>query len=121
VLELLDGVPDERRTARFRCVLALVEPERMSSLETGLLPAPDDPMMPLDAPIPLVLTFVEGVVEGRITREPRGEGGFGYDPVFEIAGDGRTMAELEAAEKNRLSHRGRALERLKELLAARPS
>jgi XTP/dITP diphosphohydrolase len=50
----------------------------------------------------------EGRVEGFITEEPAGEGGFGYDPVFLVPGFGRTMAQLTADEKNRISHRGRA-------------
>jgi XTP/dITP diphosphohydrolase len=119
LLDALRDVPDDRRTARFRCVLVLVEPEIVRSGETGVVSAPDDPMTPLSTPIPLSLTFVEGVVEGRIVREPRGKNGFGYDPVFEIAAGGRTMAELPESEKNTLSHRGRALARLREILAAR--
>jgi XTP/dITP diphosphohydrolase len=60
---------------------------------------------------------VEGVVDGTIASEPRGEGGFGYDPLFIPAeGDGRTFAEMTAAEKHRLSHRGRAFRSLAERL-----
>lgn len=66
-----------------------------------------------------------GVVEGRIARAPRGTGGFGYDPVFELPESGRTMAELTLEEKERISHRGRALapvrEFLRAALAAEPS
>lgn len=61
---------------------------------------------------------VEGAVEGVIVRVPRGEGGFGYDPVFEVA-SGRTLAELGADEKNTISHRGRALRAFAEALARR--
>ncbi|MGO1838079.1 MAG: RdgB/HAM1 family non-canonical purine NTP pyrophosphatase [Candidatus Microbacterium stercoravium] len=60
---------------------------------------------------------VEGIWSGRIAREPRGEAGFGYDPVFVPEGDGRTAAELTAEEKNAVSHRARALEALVPLLA----
>ena len=61
----------------------------------------------------------EGAVEGTIAAEPRGAGGFGYDPLFvPDEGDGRTFAELELAEKNALSHRGRAFRALAALLAA---
>lgn len=60
---------------------------------------------------------VEGIWPGRIAREPRGEAGFGYDPVFVPEGDGRTAAELTAEEKNAVSHRARALEALVPLLA----
>ena len=75
--------------ARFRCVLALVDPFTSEGRPT----------------------LVEGVCEGSITRVPRGSGGFGYDPLFVVAGvagGARTMAELDAAEKNRISHRARA-------------
>lgn len=89
VLERLAGVPAARRTARYRAVVALATPDG------------------------LVETF-EGVCEGVIADRPRGNGGFGYDPIFEIAGDGRTMAEVPLEVKNRISHRSRALR------AARP-
>src|ERR1700710_968229 len=71
----------ESYKARFRCVLALVDP----FLRDG------EPY------------FVEGVCEGEITRTPRGSGGFGYDPLFLVAGTGKTMAELTEEEKNRVS------------------
>ncbi|MDZ7788173.1 MAG: RdgB/HAM1 family non-canonical purine NTP pyrophosphatase [Halofilum sp. (in: g-proteobacteria)] len=90
----LDGVPAERRTARYRAVLVYLR-------------APDDP-----API-----VAEGTWEGRIAAAPRGDGGFGYDPLFELA-DGRTAAELPAEEKNLLSHRGKALAELRRRLDA---
>ena len=54
----------------------------------------------------------EGALAGRIAAGPRGHGGFGYDPVFEVAGMGRTLAELDEAEKNALSHRARAVQAL---------
>jgi XTP/dITP diphosphohydrolase len=80
LLERLEGVPDEERTARFRCVVALIDPQGVEHL-------------------------TEGVVEGRIAREPAGTGGFGYDPIFELP-DGRRMSQLSPDEKNLLSHRG---------------
>ena len=83
LLERLRGVPAERRTARFRCVIVARWPEGRE-------------------------VVAEGTLEGRITEAPRGAGGFGYDPLFEIQGTGRTLAELSAAEKHALSHRGRA-------------
>ena len=83
LLRDLAGVED--RTARFRTVVALVDPD-------------GDEMI------------VEGVFEGRITTEPRGDAGFGYDPVFE-AGD-RTIAEMPEDEKNTISHRAQALQAL---------
>jgi XTP/dITP diphosphohydrolase len=87
VLERLTTVPEERRTARFRCVLALAR--------RGA-----------------VLATFEGVVEGRITTEPRGENGFGYDPIFFHPPSGCTTAQLRTEEKQRISHRGQALARL---------
>ena len=54
----------------------------------------------------------EGVLDGRITASPRGENGFGYDPIFEVAGTGRTLAEMSAAEKNAVSHRAKAVQAL---------
>jgi XTP/dITP diphosphohydrolase len=85
----LQGVPDEKRTARYQCVIALVQ--------SG------------DDPAPLIAT---GVWEGRIIRTPRGTGGFGYDPIFLPAGLTRTAAELSASEKNEISHRAQALRAL---------
>jgi XTP/dITP diphosphohydrolase len=86
LLEELRDIPPERRTARYRCVLAMVR-------------SPDD-----STPV-----VCEGVWEGRIGQAPRGQGGFGYDPLFEVDSSGRTAAELPPEEKNRLSHRGQAL------------
>ncbi len=83
VLEKLRDVPDEKRTARFRCALAIVLPR-------------------------MVIDVVEGTVEGRITRAPAGDGGFGYDPIFWVPEYGKTLAQVSAAEKHRISHRGRA-------------
>lgn len=94
LLAALAGVPAERRTARYRCVLALAAPG-----------------------MPTVT--VEGVCEGRIAEQPRGTGGFGYDPLFYLPGRGKTMAELRPEEKNAISHRGQALRRLKALLVER--
>lgn len=87
----LEGVEDARRTARFVCHLALADPRHLL-LETS------------------------GTVEGRIAREPSGDNGFGYDPLFYLPELGCTAAELSAREKNRISHRGKAVRRLAELL-----
>jgi XTP/dITP diphosphohydrolase len=95
VLRRLAGVPEERRTARFRCAIALAAPRR----ET---------------------VVVEGTVEGRIALEARGEGGFGYDPVFLPEGRRRTMAELSPGEKDALSHRARAAVRIRPELERLP-
>lgn len=88
LLERLAGVPDALRTARFRCVLALAD-------SAGALGAE--------------VLFEEGECPGAITLAPRGEGGFGYDPLFVPDGEARTMAELPSSVKHSLSHRGAAL------------
>jgi len=87
----MEGVSREDREARFVCVLALAGPRGEKLL-------------------------VREACEGRIAEEPRGEGGFGYDPVFVPRGYSRTMAELSLEEKNAVSHRGKALRRLRQLL-----
>ncbi|BCX80662.1 XTP/dITP diphosphohydrolase [Methylomarinovum caldicuralii] len=89
LLEALAEFQGEERRARFRCVLVLVR-------------------HPFD-PSPLI---AEGTWEGRIAEAPRGEGGFGYDPLFWLPDRGCTAAELPPEEKNRLSHRGQALRQL---------
>jgi XTP/dITP diphosphohydrolase len=93
LLRDLEGVPAERRTARFRCVVALAEPGGREAC-------------------------VEGVVEGRILDAPRGTGGFGYDPVFQAEETGLTFAEMDLDGKAAISHRGRALRAVRELLAS---
>ena len=93
LVRALAGIPPQQRTARYRCVLVLVR--EALDLE------------------PLV---AEGSWEGLIVPAPRGGGGFGYDPHFYLPDLERTAAELPAAEKNRLSHRGQALQSLRELL-----
>ena len=93
LLAELRDVPPSQRTARFRTVAVVQYPDG-----TGLT--------------------AEGVVDGAITTEPRGTGGFGYDSVFVPAeGDGRTFSEMGAAAKHAISHRGRALRALLELIA----
>ncbi len=98
-LKLLDemkDVPEEKRGAQFRCVMVAYRPDGR-------------------------WVSAEGVCRGRITYSPRGEKGFGYDPVFVPEGDTRTMAELTREEKNKISHRGKALgilqEKISELLS----
>jgi len=93
LLDALAGVPEARRGARFVCVAALATP----SGDT---------------------TVMRGECAGRILRAPRGEGGFGYDPIFAPAGETRAMAELAPAEKHRISHRARALAALAPALRA---
>lgn len=91
LLALLEGV--KTRGARFVCVTALAWPDGRVEL-------------------------FDGEVRGEIALAPRGEQGFGYDPLFIIAGDGRTMAELPAHEKHRISHRGLAVAKLRAFLKA---
>lgn len=91
LLRELRGVPPEERTARFKCVIALVEGPGKE------------------------FTF-EGTTEGLIGPGPKGTRGFGYDPLFVVPEAGSTMAELDPVEKNRISHRGRAMEKLKKWL-----
>ncbi len=90
VLREMRGVASEKRTARFRTVIAYVDGRETETLE--------------------------GVCPGRITTEPRGSGTFGYDPIFEVDGTGKTMAEMSLSEKNSISHRGRAMAKFVEFL-----
>ena len=98
LLRLLRDLPAEKRTARFRCVLALWEIRH-------------------DAP-PSEPEFFEGVCDGRIALAPAGSGGFGYDPLFLPEGFARSFAELDEAEKNAISHRSRALPQLRKRIAS---
>jgi XTP/dITP diphosphohydrolase len=90
------GVPRGRRSAKFICVLALAEHGRVKAV-------------------------ISADIAGEITEEPRGAGGFGYDPIFSIPQLGRTFAELPADEKNQWSHRGRAFRKLLAVLENRTS
>ncbi|MBI1910441.1 MAG: XTP/dITP diphosphatase [Deltaproteobacteria bacterium] len=83
----LKGLPPEKRTARFKCVISLVSPEGTE------------------------VTF-EGSFEGVIADAPKGENGFGYDPLFFIPSEGKTSAELPSEKKNEISHRGQALKKM---------
>jgi len=95
LLAALEGLPDERRGARFQCVIAYLRHA--------------------EDPTPLIC---QGTWEGRILAAPRGANGFGYDPVFYVPDEGVSSAELAPETKNRLSHRGQALRRLLEGLRA---
>ena len=92
LLQELQTVPSDGRTARFITVVALSNPQGHTEI-------------------------VEGVLEGTITQEFHGTGGFGYDPVFYVPQAGKTLAEMTFAEKNRMSHRARAVTNAKSLLA----
>lgn len=102
LLAALDGLPPERRGARYVCALALALP---------LAGAGTRDAVPIRA--------VRGTTRGRIAAAPRGSGGFGYDPIFEPAGEvpgGRTFGQWSAAEKHAVSHRGRAARRMTPIL-----
>ena len=92
LLKQLQGVPWEKRTARFRCAIVVATPEG----ETY---------------------HAKGACEGMIAYEPRGEHGFGYDPVFHLPEYGQTMGELDSTTKNRISHRARAAQDILPILA----
>lgn len=91
VLSELDGVPMERRTAHFCCVLAVA--------------TPNGPTF-----------YAEGKCEGLIAETPKGNNGFGYDPIFFLPDKNRTFAELTSVEKSTVSHRAKALQQLEKLL-----
>ena len=91
ILDRLHGVPDIVRSARFVCVIAAAFPD--GRVETR-----------------------RATIEGRIAQEPAGENGFGYDPIFYLPEKGKTTAQLSAEEKNEISHRGKALRQIKEIL-----
>ena len=91
IIKRLEGVPDEKRTARFRCAIAAVFPDGTEAITCG-------------------------EIEGRIGYGEKGKTGFGYDPIFYVPEFGRTTAELSDAEKNSISHRGEALRKMKEEL-----
>ena len=91
IIDRLAGVEDEKRTARFVCAIAAVFPGQQEWV-------------------------TEGVIEGRIGYEEKGNGGFGYDPIFYVPEFGCTSAEMNAEQKNATSHRGKALEKMKDVL-----
>jgi XTP/dITP diphosphohydrolase len=93
LIAALAKVPLEKRTARYHCVLVLADSDR-------------------------IVATAEGTFEGQIVDTPRGTGGFGYDPYFLVPDFGTTVAELPAEEKNRISHRGMALRKMREILAS---
>ena len=97
LIDRIRDVAPEDRTARYRCIAACAWPDGRE-------------------------VWAEGVCDGRLILEPRGTGGFGYDPIFVTEGeDARTMAELSPEEKDAISHRGRALRALRDILRSTPS
>ncbi len=91
LIDRLEGVPDEKRTARFVCVIAAALPDGSTEV-------------------------VRGTMEGRIGYEITGENGFGYDPIFYLPQFGCSSAELEPEKKNELSHRGEGLRKMRKVL-----
>ena len=91
LIERLTGVPDEKRTARFVCAVAAAFPDALTQT-------------------------VRGTIEGRIGYEEAGENGFGYDPIFYLPEYGCTTAQMAPEDKNKISHRGRALEKIRPVL-----
>ena len=91
LLQMLQGVPPERRTARYVAAIAIADPAGEARTTAA-------------------------TCEGAIAPSPRGEGGFGYDPIFLLPDRGLTMAEISPEEKNRISHRGRALQQARGIL-----
>ncbi len=91
LLRRMEGVPEEKRTARFVCAVAAVLPDGREYV-------------------------VRGVMEGHVAHAPAGENGFGYDPIFFLPEYGKTSAELSPEEKNAISHRGQALRMMREKL-----
>jgi XTP/dITP diphosphohydrolase len=94
LLSRLEGVPDEKRTARFVCAIAAAFPDGTTEV-------------------------VRGTIEGRIGYEIAGENGFGYDPIFYVPEYGCTTAEMNPEQKNELSHRGKALRAMREIMAGK--
>ena len=94
ILKRCEGVPDEKRDARFVCVIACAYPDGTVDTATG-------------------------IIEGKLAKEPKGENGFGYDPIFYLPERGMTTGEMEPEEKNAISHRGIAIRKMVEILKKR--
>jgi XTP/dITP diphosphohydrolase len=114
LLRLLANIPREKRTARFRCVIALT-PILRGTRDAGH--EPSSPVCYADE-LELQTQIFDGACEGRIDLAPRGQGGFGYDPLFIPEGFEQSFAELGEDVKNRLSHRAKALEKMKKFFSS---
>lgn len=106
----MSGLPLERRTARYHCVMVLASPKSSPTSVDGILATAHGNVR--------VLASAHGVFEGLIIDEPRGAGGFGYDPLMFIPALGRSVAELDAATKNAHSHRAVAADQMLALMRA---
>jgi len=91
LLREMEGIPISKRGARFKCVIAIVSPDGIEAV-------------------------TEGACKGRIRFRGVGKKGFGYDPLFELPQYGKTMAQLSVEEKNKISHRGKALRKLRKII-----
>ncbi len=91
ILDMMRGVPEEERTCRFVCTMVLLSPSGKNEI-------------------------VNGVLEGEIATKIAGDGGFGYDPIFFVPENACTLAQMPLYEKNKISHRARALAQIKEIL-----
>jgi XTP/dITP diphosphohydrolase len=91
LLREMEGIPISKRGARFKCVIAIVSPDGIEAV-------------------------TEGACKGRIRFKGVGKKGFGYDPLFELPQYGKTMAQLSVEEKNKISHRGKALRKLRKII-----
>ncbi|HZF00945.1 MAG TPA: non-canonical purine NTP pyrophosphatase [Methylomirabilota bacterium] len=111
LLRLLEKVPAEKRTARFRCVIAL----------TTVPTARVESASPVCFSDEFETQIFDGVCKGKIILQPRGKNGFGYDPLFVPEGCEQTFAELGDEEKNKISHRAKALEKVRDYLSKLPS
>ncbi len=123
LIQELEGVPESRRTARYVCVLGLVVSARRVGRalveRTGIRlravpqgePTEEATLARADE---RVYVWFRGTVEGRIIDEPRGDGGFGYDPHFLVPEWGKTMAEVSLEKKNEISHRAEAIRKMKD-------
>jgi XTP/dITP diphosphohydrolase len=108
LLRLLEDVPPEKRTARFRCVIALAPIVSHADESQSSVCLADEAELRTE--------ILEGACEGHIAFAGSGRGGFGYDPLFVPNGFDKSFAELGEAEKNKISHRAKALEKLRERL-----
>ncbi len=123
LIELLRGVPQAERTARFRCAVVIADRARGAKkrgrepvVRSTLRAFQAEGSCPLFPPCAGILASAEGRIEGIIIDDPRGHNGFGYDPHFLVPQLGKTTAELAPAHKNRISHRGQALRLIRDAL-----